>query len=57
MKLPNIDIRNEARSAGVPLYRIAERMGIRPESLSRKLRSLKEDEKEQIRNIIKEEAQ
>lgn len=54
MELPNMDIRNEAKEAGVKLWQIAERMGIQDATLSRKLRHLSENEKAEIRSIISE---
>lgn len=55
MKKANNDIRNEAKAAGVKLWQIAEKLGIREEKLSRKLRhELPEEEKAQIKSIIKE---
>lgn len=55
MKKANNDIRNEAKAAGVKLWQIAEKLCIREEMLSRKLRhELPEEEKAQIKSIIKE---
>jgi hypothetical protein len=53
--MTNQDIRNEARNAGVKLWRIAERLGINDGNFSRKLRKeFSEPEKQRIREIIAE---
>lgn len=53
----NEDIRNAAKRAGVPLWKIAEKLGIRDSDLSRKLRrELPEWEKKEILQIINSEA-
>ncbi len=51
----NLDIRNEAKKAGVKLWQIAERLNITDGNFSRKLRKeLTDEEKAQIRAIILE---
>lgn len=51
----NLDIRNEAKKAGVKLWQIAERLNITDGNFSRKLRKeLTDEEKTQIRAIILE---
>jgi hypothetical protein len=50
----NNDIRQAAKSSGVKLWRIAERLGWADNTFSRKLRrELSTDEKEKIITIIK----
>ena len=51
--MANLDIRAEAVSRGVRLWRVAEELGIADASLSRKLRKeLPQAEKERIISII-----
>lgn len=51
----NQAIRNAAKDKGVPLWRIAEKLGINDGNFSRKLRrELNEKETESILNIISE---
>lgn len=51
--MANLDIRAEAVSCGVRLWRVAEELGIADASLSRKLRKeLPQAEKERIISII-----
>ena len=51
--MANLDIRAEAVSRGVRLWRVAEELGIADASLSRKLRKeLPQTEKERIISII-----
>lgn len=51
----NQAIRNAAKDKGVPLWRIAEKLGINDGNFSRKLRrELNEEETESILNIISE---
>ena len=53
--MANLDIRAEAVSHGVRLWRVAEELGIADASLSRKLRKdLPQDEKEKIIAIIRQ---
>lgn len=53
--MANLDIRAEAVSHGVRLWRVAEELGIADASLSRKLRKeLTQDEKEKILAIIRQ---
>jgi len=54
MELPNMDLRNEAKAAGVALWRVAAQMSIHESTLSRKLRNLTEAERVRIRAIIAE---
>ena len=52
--MANLDIRAEAVSRGVRLWRVAEELGIADASLSRKLRKeLPQDQKEKIFDIIR----
>lgn len=52
--MANLDIRAEAVSRGVRLWRVAEELGIADASLSRKLRKeLPQDQKEEIFDIIR----
>ena len=51
--MQNMDIRQEAKSAGVKLWQIAEGLGINDGNFSRRLRKeLPEQEKARIRTII-----
>lgn len=51
----NIDIRAEAKKAGVFIYAIADKLGISEPTMTRLLRSeLPEEKKAQIRGIISE---
>ena len=57
MTKKNRKIREAAFLADVPLWKVAELLGMRPESLSRKMRyELPEDEQQRIINVIKENA-
>lgn len=52
--MQNMDIRQEAKSAGVKLWQIAEGLGINDGNFSRRLRrELPDQEKARIRTIIK----
>lgn len=52
---PNRDLRLEARGAGVPLWRIAQAIGITEGGLIKRWRKeLSEDDKNKIRAIIAE---
>lgn len=54
----NADIREAAKSAGVCLWQIAERLGINDGNFSRKLRrELPTEERDKILGIIKELAE
>lgn len=56
--MPNSEIKIAAMSARVPLWRVAEELGIADSSLSRKLRrELSAEEKEKILGIIERLAQ
>lgn len=51
----NVDIRTEAKRAGVFLYAIADKLGISEPTMTRLLRrELPEDRKAQIKDIISE---
>lgn len=51
----NLDIKAAAIGAGVRLYEVAERLGLREDSFSRKLRyDLPDAEREKILDAIKE---
>ena len=53
--MENNEIRLYAKGAGVPLWRLADHLGISEATLTRMLRrELPEDEKRQILNIIDE---
>ena len=53
MAKQNMDIKLKAAGSGVPLWRIADQLGIADTSLSRKLRyELPEEEKQKIFCII-----
>ena len=52
-KINNMDIKLRAAGSGIPLWKIAEELGIADSSLSRKLRKeLPEAEKQRIFDII-----
>lgn len=53
--MANKEIRRTARANGVPLWKIADKLGISEPTMSRKLRhELPEEQKEKILNIINE---
>lgn len=53
--MKNLDIRQEAKTAGIKLWQIAEGLGINDGNFSRRLRrELPEEEKTRIRGIIEE---
>ena len=53
--MKNQDIKNEAKSAGVKLWQIAEKLGLQDSNFSRMLRhELSEEKKDEIRQIISE---
>ncbi len=53
--MSNLDIRKEAKEAGVNLWQIADKLGIQDSGFSRKLRKeLSDEEKAKIRDIIAE---
>ncbi len=53
--MKNLDIRQEAKTAGIKLWQIAEGLGINDGNFSRRLRrELPEEEKTRIRSIIEE---
>lgn len=55
MEKPNADIKSAARAAGVPMWKIADKLEIHEQTLNRKLRhEFSAEEKEQIYKIIAE---
>jgi len=53
--MDNLTIRNLAREAHIPLWKIADALGIADSTFSRKLRyELPEEEKQRILSIIRE---
>lgn len=53
MKKANLDIRQEAKNAKLPLWRIAAELGINEVTLIRRLRfELSDKDKQEIRGII-----
>ena len=51
--MSNLDVKMRAVGCGVPLWKVAEQLGIADTSLSRKLRKeLSDDEKKKIFEII-----
>jgi len=51
--MPNEDIRNEVLGAGLKLWQVAEKMDLRDDSFSRKLRKeFTDEQKAKIRKII-----
>jgi len=51
--MPNEDIRNEVLGAGLKLLQVAEKMDLRDDSFSRKLRKeFTDEQKAKIRKII-----
>lgn len=51
----NVDIRNEAKEAGIKLWQVAEKLGMSDSAFSRFLRhELPDPKKTQIRKIIHE---
>ena len=51
----NLDLKTEAKAAGVYLWQIADKLGMRDNEFSRKLRKeLSAEKKAEIRSIIKE---
>ena len=51
----NLDLKTEAKAAGVYLWQIADKLGMRDNEFSRKLRKeLSVEKKAEIRAIIKE---
>lgn len=53
--MKNVEIRNEAREAGVKLWQVAEQLGMSDSAFSRCLRhELPDPKKAQIRKIIRE---
>lgn len=55
IKLKNQDLRKTAKAAGIPLWRIAEALGISEPTMTRKLRhELPESEKQQLLSLIRQ---
>ena len=53
--MANEEIRKEAKAAGVPLWKLAEKFGVNDGNFSRKLRKeFSDDTKERIRGYISE---
>jgi DNA-binding Lrp family transcriptional regulator len=53
--MANMDIRLKAKGSGVPLWKLAESMGISEPTLTRRLRvELLEDEKNKLAKLIEE---
>jgi hypothetical protein len=51
--MPNEDIRNEILGTGLRLWQVAEKMGFRDDSFSRKLRKeFTDEQKAEIRKIL-----
>ena len=53
--MQNLDLRKSAKAAGIPLWRIADAIGVSEPTMTRKLRhELPENEKKQLLNLIKQ---
>lgn len=53
--MKNLDLRNSAKAAGIPLWRIADALGVSEPTMTRKLRhELPENEKKQLLDLIKQ---
>lgn len=53
--MKNLDLRKSAKAAGIPLWRIADAIGVGEATMTRKLRhELPENEKKQLLNLIKQ---
>ena len=56
--MKNLDLRNSAKAAGIPLWRIADALGVSEPTMTRKLRhELPENEKKQLLDLIKQLAE
>lgn len=56
--MKNLDFRKSAKAAGIPLWRIAEALGISEPTMTRKLRhELPEAEKQRLLNLIEQLAE
>lgn len=53
--MANLELRKSAKAAGIPLWRIADALGIGEATMTRKLRhELPENEKKQLLDLIKQ---
>lgn len=53
--MKNLELRKAAKAAGIPLWRIADAIGVGEATMTRKLRhELPENEKKQRLNLIKQ---
>ena len=53
--MQNLELRKAAKAAGIPLWRIADAIGVGEATMTRKLRhELPENEKKQLLNLIKQ---
>lgn len=53
--MKNFELRKAAKAAGIPLWRIADAIGVGEATMTRKLRhELPENEKKQLLNLIKQ---
>lgn len=53
--MANEDLRRKLRSEDIPFWKVAEKMGVHENTISRRLRSeLSEDDKQKILSIIEE---
>mgnify|MGYP001072246537 FL=1 len=53
--MKNLELRKAAKAAGIPLWRIADAIGVGEATITRKLRhELPENEKKQLLNLIKQ---
>ena len=53
--MKNLELRKAAKAAGIPLWRIADAIGVVEATMTRKLRhELPENEKKQLLNLIKQ---
>ena len=53
--MKNLAVRTAAKAAGIPLWRIADAIGVGEATMTRKLRhELPENEKKQLLNLIKQ---
>ena len=51
--MKNLELRKAAKAAGIPLWRIADAIGVGEATMTRKLRhELPENEKKQLLNLI-----
>ena len=53
--MKNLELRKAAKAAGIPLWRIADAIGVSEPTMTRKLRhELPENEKKQLLDLIKQ---